>query len=63
MNFKHKLTYKTWVYIWTIFSFVMANFGLNKLLEFSIPLLILIYPLALLLIVLGIVMISLIIIN
>lgn len=32
----------------------MANFGLNKLLEFSVPLLQIIYPVALVLIVMGI---------
>ena len=52
--FKEKLSYRSWVYIWTIFSFLMANFGLNKLLEFSIPLLSIIYPVALVLIVMGV---------
>ncbi|MDO5048133.1 MAG: branched-chain amino acid transport system II carrier protein [Anaerococcus sp.] len=51
--FNHKLSYRAWVYIWTIFSFIMANFGLNTLLEFSVPLLSAIYPVALLLIVMG----------
>lgn len=53
MLFKEKLSYKTWVLIWTFFSFVMANFGLNTLLASSVPLLTLIYPVALVLIVLG----------
>ncbi len=52
--FNHKLSYKSWVFIWTLFSFIMANFGLNKLLEFSVPLLQIIYPVALVLIVMGI---------
>ena len=52
--FNRKLSYKAWVYIWTLFSFVMANFGLNKLLAFSVPLLQIIYPVALVLIVMGI---------
>lgn len=52
--FNNKLSYKAWVYIWTLFSFVMANFGLNKLLAFSVPLLQIIYPVALVLIVMGI---------
>lgn len=51
--FNHKLSYRSWVFIWTFFSFVMANFGLNKLLEFSVPLLQIIYPVALVLIVMG----------
>lgn len=52
--FKEKLSYRAWVYIWTIFSFLMANFGLNKLLAISVPMLLIIYPVALLLIVMGI---------
>lgn len=52
--FKNKLSYRSWVFIWTLFSFIMANFGLNKLLEFSVPLLQIIYPVALVLIVMGI---------
>lgn len=52
--FKHKLSYRKWVLIWSLFSFIMANFGLNKLLEFSVPLLQIIYPVALVLIVMGI---------
>ena len=52
--FNNKLSYRAWVCIWTLFSFVMANFGLNKLLAFSVPLLQIIYPVALVLIVMGI---------
>ena len=52
--FNNKLSYRAWVYIWTLFSFVMANFGLNKLLAYSVPLLQIIYPVALVLIVMGI---------
>ncbi|WP_243344549.1 branched-chain amino acid transport system II carrier protein [Anaerococcus sp. AGMB09787] len=52
--FNHRLSYEAWVSIWTLFSFLMANFGLNKLLEFSVPLLGIIYPVALVLIVMGI---------
>lgn len=52
--FKHKLSYRKWVFIWTLFSFLVANFGLNKLLEFSVPLLSVIYPVALVLIFMGI---------
>lgn len=52
--FKEKISYKSWVIIWTLFSFVFANFGLNNLLAYSVPLLTLIYPVSLLLIVLGI---------
>ncbi|MBS4871693.1 MAG: branched-chain amino acid transport system II carrier protein [Peptoniphilus sp. oral taxon 375] len=51
--FKKKLSYRSWVLIWTFCSFVMANFGLNTLLAFSVPLLTIIYPVALVLIVMG----------
>lgn len=51
--FKQKFSYRFWVITWTFFSFVMANFGLNNLLAFSVPLLTLIYPVALVLIVMG----------
>ncbi|WP_394011258.1 branched-chain amino acid transport system II carrier protein [Anaerococcus cruorum] len=52
--FNHRLSYRNWVFIWTLFSFLMANFGLNRLLAFSVPLLQIIYPVALVLIVMGI---------
>lgn len=52
--FNQKLSYKKWVLVWTGFSFVMANFGLNNLLKFSVPLLTIIYPVALVLIVMGV---------
>ncbi|WP_394018667.1 branched-chain amino acid transport system II carrier protein [Anaerococcus cruorum] len=52
--FNHRLSYRNWVFIWTLFSFLMANFGLNSLLAFSVPLLQIIYPVALVLIVMGI---------
>lgn len=52
--FNHRISYRNWVFIWTLFSFLMANFGLNRLLAFSVPLLQIIYPVALVLIVMGI---------
>lgn len=52
--FNNRLSYRSWVFIWTLFSFIMANFGLNRLLAFSVPLLQIIYPVALVLIVMGI---------
>lgn len=51
--FNRKMSYGRWVFLWTFFSFVMANFGLNKLLALSVPLLTVIYPVALVLILLG----------
>jgi LIVCS family branched-chain amino acid:cation transporter len=52
--FKEKLSYKAWVRIWTSLSFVVANFGLNKILSVSVPILQIIYPVALVLIIMGI---------
>ena len=52
--FNNRLSYSAWVIVWTLFSFVMANFGLNNLLAFSVPLLTIIYPVALVLILLGV---------
>lgn len=52
--FGRKLSYRKWVVVWTGFSFLMANFGLNNLLKFSVPLLTVIYPVALVLIVMGV---------
>lgn len=52
--FKHKISYKNWVRIWTLFSFLIANFGLNKLLSISVPILNMIYPVVMLLIFMGV---------
>ena len=49
-----KLSRTAWVYIITIFSFVVANFGLNTIISFSIPVLMFIYPLTITLILLAI---------
>ena len=42
-----------WVTIITVFSFVICNQGLNTLLSLSVPLLDMIYPMSILLIVMG----------
>ena len=52
--FNKNLSYGAWVMIWTGFSFLMANFGLNNLLALSVPLLTVIYPVSLVLIVMGV---------
>lgn len=51
--FHEKLSYRTWVIVWTGCSFLTANFGLNTLLAYSVPLLTVIYPVSLVLIVMG----------
>lgn len=48
-----KINYNTWVVIWTVFSFVVANFGLDVILKFSVPVLIIIYPVSIVLILMG----------
>lgn len=46
------LSYKKWAVIFTLFSAVISNFGLNTIISFSIPVLVLLYPLAMCLMVL-----------
>ncbi|MDZ5472529.1 branched-chain amino acid transport system II carrier protein [Bacillus sp. 31A1R] len=44
------VSYKTFVIVLSVFSMVIANFGLTQLIAFSLPILIIIYPLAIVLI-------------
>ena len=48
-----KLSYRQWVYIIVGFSFVVCNQGLNTILSISVPVLNAIYPISIVLIVLG----------
>lgn len=48
-----KISYKGWVYIITGFSFFVSNLGLSTILSISVPILNAIYPIAIVLIVLG----------
>lgn len=48
-----KVTYKQWMFIYTLIAFVLANFGLNTILNFSLPLLAAIYPTAIVLILMA----------
>ena len=50
---KGKLSYRNWAIIFSLFSFVISNFGLSKIIEYSIPVLMFIYPLAIVLIILA----------
>ncbi|MET3576971.1 branched-chain amino acid transport system II carrier protein [Bhargavaea ullalensis] len=38
--------YKTWVFLFTVFSFGVANFGLSTIITYSVPVLMFLYPLA-----------------
>jgi branched-chain amino acid:cation transporter, LIVCS family len=49
-----KVSYKTFVFILCIVSFIIANFGLTNIIQFAIPVLMFLYPLAIVLILLGI---------
>lgn len=50
-----KVKYKTWVILWTISSFAIANQGLTQILKFSVPVLIALYPIAIVLIILSLI--------
>ena len=41
-----KLSYKTYVIIFTLISFVLSNLGLNAVIKLSIPVLLIVYPVA-----------------
>src|SRR5690625_563759 len=49
----NKVTYKQWIFIYTLISLVLANFGLNRILQFSLPVLVAIYPPAIMLIIMA----------
>lgn len=53
--FPNFLGYKTWACIFTVFSFVVSNFGLSKIIEYSLPVLMFLYPLAITLIILALI--------
>jgi len=44
-----KLSYKTLAVIFTLFSFIISNFGLSKLISITLPVLMFIYPIAIVL--------------
>ena len=51
--FPKALSYRTWAVGFTVFSFVISNVGLSKIIEYSLPVLMLLYPLAITLILLA----------
>ncbi|MBQ4608240.1 MAG: branched-chain amino acid transport system II carrier protein, partial [Clostridia bacterium] len=51
--FPGKLSYRAWAIGFTVFSFVVSNFGLSRILEYSLPVLMFLYPLAITLILLA----------
>ena len=52
--FPNKLNYKRWAIIFTVFSFAISNFGLTTIINYSIPVLMFLYPVAIVLIIVGI---------
>lgn len=52
--FPNKLPYKYWAVLFTLVSFGFANFGLVKIIAFSIPVLMLLYPLTIVIILVSI---------
>ncbi len=49
-----KTNYKLWMYIFILISFTIANFGLNSIIQWSVPVLMFLYPIAVVLIFLWI---------
>ena len=48
-----KISYRSWTILFTVFSFAVSNIGLSAIIEYSIPMLMLIYPPAIALILLA----------
>lgn len=51
--FPGKLSYRTWCIVFTLFSFIIANAGLTAIINYAVPVLMLLYPPATVLIFLG----------
>ena len=51
--FPKRLSYRAWAVIFTVLSFLISNFGLSKIISYSLPLLLFLYPLAITLILLA----------
>lgn len=51
--FPKSISYRNYAIIFTLFSFIIANFGLNNIIRFSLPVLMFLYPLAITLILLS----------
>ncbi|NLJ99116.1 MAG: branched-chain amino acid transport system II carrier protein [Tissierellia bacterium] len=51
--FPRSISYRNYAIVFTLFSFIIANFGLNNIIRLSIPVLMFLYPLAITLIILS----------
>ena len=52
--FPNSLDYRKWAIIFTVFSFAISNFGLTTIINYSIPVLMFLYPIAIVMTILGI---------
>ena len=51
--FPNKISYNTWTILFTVVSFIISNVGLSAIIQYSLPVLMLIYPPAITLIILA----------
>ena len=51
--FPRAFGYRVWAILFTVFSFAIANVGLSKIIEYSVPALMLLYPFTIVLIALA----------
>ncbi|WP_026886337.1 branched-chain amino acid transport system II carrier protein [Clostridium beijerinckii] len=51
--FPNSISYKKYAILFTVFSFIIANFGLSNIIQLSIPVLMFLYPLVITLIILS----------
>lgn len=51
-----KISYKNWLLIFTAFSFVVSSFGLDFILEFSVPILSIMCPISIIIVLIGIIL-------
>ena len=52
--FPNTLNYRKWAVIFSVFSFAVSNFGLTTIINYSVPVLMFLYPIAIVLTVVGI---------
>lgn len=52
--FPDRLNYRRWAIVFTVFSFAISNFGLTTIINYSIPVLMFLYPIAIALTLVGI---------
>lgn len=51
--FPKGFSYRTWAVLFTVISFLISNFGLSRIISYSLPMLLFLYPLAITLILLA----------